>query len=312
MTVEKDRRAFFRQGVADALREVVRGQKAMAEELERPRQTRPVPGTQLRPWAEHASALCSLEELRGLARIHGLAAHVDAMVALAAVSYRLLPLSTGQSRVVNTTAKKDEHAVRAALDLTSLAPLGLTDVGGATGMLLVESELREADGATSATARMYEPTKDTRSTICGLPVSGSSELVLPRTWSPPVEALGLEPAEQAAWTEVRTALAEKQSVRPVDGSSQTHRLHRLLGVPDERSGTLAFICELFDRGAAHDEIDLTGPDRAELERDAANWRMLLQIADVTADREAMVTMWCRRDRLARGDLRRLVAVRRSI
>jgi hypothetical protein len=97
----------------------------------------------------------------------------------------------------------------------------------------------------------------------------------------------------------------------VDGTGQTHRLHRLLGHPDERSGTLPLTCELADRGAPL-ELDLTGPDRAELEAGAQRWGLLLQAATLRDQTEEMVTVWCDRDRLVRGDLGRLVAVRRPV
>jgi uncharacterized protein YwqG len=109
----------------------------------------------------------------------------------------------------------------------------------------------------------------------------SAERTLPRVWSAPVQALGLDTDEQQGWQQLRRRLAELQGVTLADETDTTDQLpalHRLLGHPDERRGQMPLACE----AAAHG-IDLADkpphahPATRDLEAAADRWQLLLQL-----------------------------------
>ena len=112
-----------------------------------------------------------------------------------------------------------------------------------------------------------------------LPLDLSTELVLPRVWSEPVQELGLDEAGQSAWTALRERLAAVQGVELHGEDPQPCVVHRFLGYPDERTGNMPIECELRAAG-----IDLEGGPAfaharaAELGPRSTRWRMLLQLS----------------------------------
>jgi hypothetical protein len=143
----------------------------------------------------------------------------------------------------------------------------------------------------------------------GHAVTLAPELVLPRAWSAPVEALTLSGEEQQAWQQLRERLAELQGVVPGDAAYELESLHRVLGYPDERSGEMPLACELLDAGEEPgDEPPLAHPRGADLEPRSARWRLLLQLTlderlgwSWGAGRDRLY-VWVDEQALASGDL----------
>lgn len=111
-------------------------------------------------------------------------------------------------------------------------------------------------------------------------VEASGELTLPRVWAEPVEALGLSSDEQASWERLRLRLAERQGVRPFDAESAPRPIHRLLGWPDERDGSMPLACALLDEGIElGGQVPAVHPRAQELGARAGDWRLLLQLSE---------------------------------
>jgi hypothetical protein len=294
MPTPRDRRSFLRRALPDAVREVGRARQAFERELDGVGDQAPGAAGQ-RPWASAAARCCSRDQLAALAVQHGLEDRADAVLELSALSYRLCP-STAGSRGAFARATASGTEVRAALDLRSLGAVRLAP-DRPPGFLLVGASFEDGEEVARASVGYEESRSREPSAVCGRAVTGSAERVLPRAWAAAVEELGLEPEEQLAWNELRASLARSQGVTPVDGTEQTHRLHRLLGFPDERTGTIPLACERFRPGASADE---------------RRWTLLLQVTAAAAGSDLLVTIWGDRGRLAEGDLRGLVAVRRPV
>lgn len=116
--------------------------------------------------------------------------------------------------------------------------------------------------------------------LSAYPLDLSLELMLPRSWSPRVEALDLEPDEMAAWDELREKLASAQGVELEELTPHWQSLHRLLGYPEELGSGTELDCQLASAGIsvelAQGYLDAR---RDELEAAAADWRLLLQVSD---------------------------------
>jgi uncharacterized protein YwqG len=114
----------------------------------------------------------------------------------------------------------------------------------------------------------------------GRRIRPSAELVLPRVWSEPVQALELSNAERDAWQEVRGHLATSQGTASDDPAADASlAIHRLCGYPDERRGDMPLACELLARGLElGDDPPRVHPHAANLARHRGRWRMLLQLS----------------------------------
>jgi len=112
------------------------------------------------------------------------------------------------------------------------------------------------------------------------PLHLSSEIMLPRSWSSPVEALELDADEITAWEELREKLALAQGVELEELAPQWQSLHRLLGYPEELGSGLELDCQFawagIDVEAGDSYLD---PRREALEAAATDWRLLLQVSD---------------------------------
>jgi uncharacterized protein YwqG len=124
------------------------------------------------------------------------------------------------------------------------------------------------------------PDPKSRATFSAYPLTLSRELMLPRSWSLHVEALDLDSAESAAWDELRERLAQAQGVELEELKPSWYALHRMLGYPEELGGEIELDCELVDQGfnvtdGQHD-LDVK---HEELNAQASEWRLLLQLSD---------------------------------
>jgi Domain of unknown function (DUF1963) len=119
------------------------------------------------------------------------------------------------------------------------------------------------------------------------PVALGAELALPRVWNHAVQSLDLDEAESDAYTRVRARLQGAQGVERDDDGGPLIAYHRLLGYPDDTTGSMPAEC-------------------AGEESDAADWRLLAQVS-VGAFRRAY--LWIRDADLVAGnfaDLRAFV------
>ncbi len=140
------------------------------------------------------------------------------------------------------------------------------------------------------------------------PLQLSAELLLPRSWSLPVEELELDPEEAVAWDSLREKLAVAQGVELEELAPRWLSLHRLLGYPEELSSDMELHCQRAWTG--------TGPEEEgwELEEDggrrnlgaALDWTLLLQVSDddrlgsPLGQGFGRLFFWIRKEDLVRG------------
>jgi hypothetical protein len=197
------------------------------------------------------------------------------------------PEATGRSHLGDTPVLQ--------LDLEEVARVAGGGLGlPASGLL---SCFREGDDVRLAVG---EDGADQARTPLGL----SAELVLPRVWAAPAQALGLSPEETGAWETLRERLAELQGVEAPQHTPEY--VLRLLGYPEDRRGDMPLRCELRSRGHdAGDEPPALHPAAAECESAAARWRLFLQLP---ADAGQRLFVWIPDEQLRAGDLAGALAV----
>jgi uncharacterized protein YwqG len=126
----------------------------------------------------------------------------------------------------------------------------------------------------------FEPAGADRICFAEYPLELSLELMLPRSWSPPVGALDLCADEMVAWEELRERLADAQGVELEELTPSWQSLHRLFGYPEELGRGMELDCQLASAGVSIEGSDVYfNPRREELEACAAEWRLLLQLSD---------------------------------
>jgi hypothetical protein len=251
---------------------------------------------------------CAEEDLMRVAADAGLIRHVEAAVALARRSVRLVPGDDAppigaRSRfggvpdmpagAVWPNWDAEPLTFVAQIDLAEAAAAGIDPLLPADGLLLIFSALDRTPSGASPLDRESshvlwvpaervpehapQPIGPSRPSAARA-LQLSSELVLPRVWSQAVQKLGLDAEEQEAWERARRDLAELQGVTAWEAGAELRSLHRLLGVAEESRGDMPVALELAARGVdvgygapgAHPEARRLGgaPDR---------WRLLLQL-----------------------------------
>jgi Domain of unknown function (DUF1963) len=258
-----------------------------------------------RPRAPEASRTASLGDLRDLASAAGLGGHVEAIDALAQHSIRIVvEPGTGGSWRQPRSARDRPSTDRPAgavlrLNLAEIAEAApgcgapgagsLSCVRATSGPWSLVYESRATGPSVAWPAGGSKPTH----------VRFSTELVLPRVWSPSVQALGLDEAGQDAWKGLRERLAALQHTDLPGEIDDGRVIHRVLGYPDERTGTMPDACELMDPPASGASL---GSER---------WRMLLQLSSDElpgwdwGSRDERLYAWIDRAALACGDLSRV-------
>lgn len=116
----------------------------------------------------------------------------------------------------------------------------------------------------------------------GRPLRLDAHLQLPRVWSDAMQGLDLDEQDTAAYIRVRDRLAEAQGLELDQGAHSGIALHRMLGYPDDTSGTMPGECTAF---AAHDAVstvaDVPAFDPGSIataDADPDTWRLLLQLS----------------------------------
>lgn len=265
------------------------------------------------------------EELMRTAADAGLIRHVEAVVATARRTVRLVPgdgppAPGSRSRLggapdmpageIWPNWEAEPLTFVAQIDLAEANALGLEPLLPSAGLLLIFSALERSPTGVApqdldSTRVLYvAPELAPREAPApigpsqpheALALELSCELTLPRVWSTQVQALGLDDDEQQAWEQVRRQLAELQGVEPWEAGEPLLSRHHLLGFSDESRADMPIACELAARG-----IDVgygapwSHPEAKRAESAAARWRLLLQL---TVDEEAGWSFGRGRERL---------------
>jgi hypothetical protein len=157
---------------------------------------------------------------------------------------------------------------------------------------------------TGGAARVARVAKSSGGGGGGERVVASAEWTLPRVWSAPVVALGMDDEQREAYISLRAWLAAEQGVQLHEDVAGVLELHRLFGHPDDTRGDGPLTCELLDAGLPIDDL------WAHTEREAhahERWRLLLQLTHPSPGVERL-TFWIPRADLAAGDHSRVRAL----
>jgi hypothetical protein len=183
----------------------------------------------------------------------------------------------------------------AQIDLSAL-PLDLEQTGH---LLLFFDTLRApsgtSPGAEDAARAIVIPLAAAEPPAGGEAMRLTRALMLPRLWAEPVQALGLDADEGERYRELRARLAEEQGVELEDGAGRDVAYHRFLGLPNDVTGRMPFICEAVSRDLDANEVDPVDPD---IEAASARWTLLAQISGTPAGR---LFFWIPREDLQAGD-----------
>lgn len=228
----------------------------------------------------------STQELAQRLASESLESHRAAVVSLARRSVRLTPCRSEEADAWLGGAVPDlslaphwageRLALIAQIDLASGVVTNRPLAG--SGWLLLFFDTRRwpsglDEGCRGAwSAQLVEP--DERRLAGALPHRLDEELVLPRVWSAPVQALGLSAEQSAGYVRTRDWLAETQGVEVEQGPGAGVAYHRLFGYPNETRGDMPRICAALARGL---EPDDPAASSDEILREAQAWRLLAQI-----------------------------------
>jgi hypothetical protein len=231
----------------------------------------------------------SLEELITLAHEEGLAGRDDALRMLARTSLRLTSVVP---RCAEGWIRTTDEWVDVAGSEVLLAQIDLGAARGsesglpAEGWLVLfagaDNEPSGGEGFHAHGVLLEHPAEVSGGSE---PVALGTELALPRVWSDGVQVLDLDESESDAYERLRARVQELQGVEQDDHGDPLISYHRLLGYPDDTTGTMPFEC-------------------AGEESDPAAWRLLAQLS-VGEYRRAYV--WIRDADLTAGNFEDLRA-----
>ena len=295
--------------------------------------------------ARPTSRAVTNEQLVALCEATGLSARAAAVRHLARTSVRLTRAESGRrqqarSRLGGTPDlpagfewprwNGHELAFLGQVDLAEVAALGPTVPVQARGLLLffydVAGQPPGLDPLHRSSCRAVHVDDDParleragaeRACLSEYPLELTLELMLPRSWSPSVEALDLDAEEMGAWDELRESLAEAQGVEFEELTPRWQSLHRLFGYPEELGPDMELDCQLASSGiSAKANEGFFTPRREELEAGAAQWRLLLQLSDDDelgtswGESFGRLSLWIREEDLAAGAFERVWAILR--
>jgi uncharacterized protein YwqG len=302
-----DRRSFFKQllrGAASTAQEVSQAFQDAQGFAEPGQQPDPF-GLQLGSgWEQRAvpapaaAATATEDDIRRLADSHGLSTYVVELLRYATPSVRLTQGGSGRSQLGGApelpegfawpTWRGEELDFVGRLDLAAIAALGADTGLPASGLLLVFAALDSRPSGLAPSDRgavrvvhvdgELTPAPE-REAYPPLPLELSVEITLPSESAGLPPELSFGPYELDSWQRIREGLAELQGVELEDRSVEWHALHRVGGHPDTTEEGMQVDAQLAANG-----IDLnTGerwyhPRATELEADAGQWRLLLQLS----------------------------------
>lgn len=188
----------------------------------------------------------STDALITLAHEEGLTGRDDTLRTLARPSLRMTPVASDRATAWIHTG--DEWVLRdgsevllAQIDLaaTQGAPTPLPTDGWLVLFAGTDPEPSGGEGFHAHAVILEHPAE----VLPGAePVALGPELSLPRVWNDAVQALDLDETAAAAYLRVRASLQERQGVEPDDDGGPLIAYHRLLGYPDDTTGTMPLEC----------------------------------------------------------------------
>ncbi len=233
----------------------------------------------------------SVQELIALAHAEGLAGHDDALRALTRRSLRMTAVTPDCAEGwIHTTdewiATPGSEVLLAQIDLaaTRSSDAELPTDGWLVLFAGTDAEPSGREGFHAHAVVLEHPAEAMPGSE---PVALRPELALPRLWNDAVQALGIDQTAADAYARIRSKLQDLQGVERDDEGGPLIAYHRLLGYPDETTGTMPSECA----GPASDPTD---------------WRLLVQVS-VGDVRRAY--LWIREANLTAGrieDLRLFV------
>lgn len=211
-----------------------------------------------RPDASTPTRCLEPEELGELVRAEGLESRLEEIRSLIRRSVRItrgardaaaaqawLDLEGGLAVVEpDVSVRREADAVLLAqVSLSAPALLGTPLAGSGWLAVFVETVAIEAPTYSPALRANVVPLDHPAAlTPTSQPMAMAAQLVLPRVWNAPVQALGLAAHEHEAYVRLRDRLAEYQGVEIEHGGGADRAYHRLLGYPDETTGTMPADC----------------------------------------------------------------------
>ncbi len=247
------------------------------------------PSTGGREPARAPDRAVSIDELIALAHDQGLTRHDDELRALARRSLRMTSVVPRCAEAWIDTSDAwlqtpGSELLLAQIDLgAALAPgSGLPTEGW---LILFASFGEEATG--EYVVRGHGVVLDDPAAVIegAQPMALGPETVLPRPWHEAVQEIDFDGTELAAYGRLRAQLQELQGVEGDDDGGVTIAYHRLLGYPDETTGSMPSECEV---SAA----------------EAGEWRLLAQIS---IGRSRRAYLWIQAGDLAQGEFSNLRA-----
>jgi hypothetical protein len=251
---------------------------------------------------EHAA---SLDELLALAHAEGLTQRDDELLGLAMCSLRMTLVEPAHADAWILTS--DDWIGAGDLVLLALINLGaitvrdcglphtgwlalFVEVGGSA----IGSEVRHAHGVVLDLPAAIPDAAE--------PVALRPELVVPRRWHEAVQALEFDDTEAEAFDQLRTRAQLLQGIESDDDGGPDIAYHRLLGYPNETTGSMPLDCvhALRDWSVA----DGLGSDVVDPVLPSHEWRLLAQVS--VGDRRRTY-LWIRRTDLDAGEFRTLCA-----
>lgn len=241
-----------------------------------------LPGATERParrLARRAERALTLDELLPLAHALGLTHRDDELRGLAIYSLRMTLAEPADADAwILTSNDWITAGAEMLLALINLEAATIHDCGlPSTGWLALFVAAGDTAIA-SAVRRAHGVVLDLPATIsqAAEPVALSRELVIPRRWHEAVQALDLDQAEAEAYDRLRRRTQLLQGIESDDDGGPDIAYHRLLGYPNETTGSMPQDCvgALREWSAA----DGAGPDVVDPVLPSYEWRLLAQIS----------------------------------
>ena len=205
----------------------------------------------------------SIDELITMAHEEGLTGRDDALRSLARLSLRMTSVVPRCAEAWISTADTwadvsgaDVLLAQINLAATAVSGSGLPTEGWLVLFAGTEAEPSGGEGLTANGVLLESPAAPPGSLE---PVGLGPELMLPRVWSDAVQALDLDDEEADAYDRLRMHVQERQGVELEDDGGWETAYHRVLGYPDDTTGTMPSEC-------------------AGTTSDPAEWRLLAQVS----------------------------------
>jgi hypothetical protein len=200
----------------------------------------------LRTAARAVARTMSAEELVALSNSEGLTGHDAELMSLARRSLRMTSIDARSSGAWIRTdddwlTPRGGEVVVAQIDLAAAAVhQSVLRAAGWLVLFVDPSNVANNSDVRSAHGVVVESPVATGASM--EPMALYAELVMPRRWHEAVQSLGFDDAEADAYDRVRARLQEYQGAESEGDGGVTIAYHRLLGYPNETTGTMPSEC----------------------------------------------------------------------